>query len=467
MRSIASRLALLPSFLFELLIIPRSWSGIWAIARQTLTESIRRKVFIVLLLFCLGLVAGAFFLPVIDEGEHRLKLVQSFAFGGTTLFGMLIAVFLAASAVPEDIAERRIFSVLAAPLARSHYLIGRFIGVGMVLGLLVLGICGLSVLMLPLFMRGLSEVDQERLLAARVPISAEELIWSGSRRSLGRPQPNAREPVTFRFRALDRTQLPVGPLAGQLRLDQVAPHDPEQFIRIYKVAIRYRDPTTGKASPWVAGYGRMGQAVQFEGPSEMVSDEGSLDVELIGADPRLRYTARAPNMIVYGARSHYSVNFAKGFCILYAQLLLVAALALAGSTLLTAPVAIVQALFIYLLGNMLDIIRAFAESLGTHHHSPLEFFSLTGDGQKHDHAAEVARAADQMTPAMHLIKDSLLEFCRYFPDFSHFDVSHLLLDRIQIPMMLMLNTVGYAAIYGSLFGLLGLLAFHLRQVDRA
>ncbi len=197
----------------------------------------------------------------------------------------------------------------------------------------------------------------------------------------------------------------------------------------------------------------------------MVDSQGRLEVQLIGSDPRLDYLAAPKSLRVYGVRSHYALNFARGFLVVYMQLLLVAMLALAGSTFLSAPVAIVQALFIYLVGHLLDILRSFAEALGQQQHSLLEEIFGGGDGHGHAHGGE--EHIQQLSASMRLIKEVLLQFCNWFPDFSRYDVSPLLVERIEIPAAVLLDVSLYSLGYAAVFGLMGLVVFNLRQVDRA
>ena len=125
--------------------------------------------------------------------------------------------------------------------------------------------------------------------------------------------------------------------------------------------------------------------------------------------------------------------------------------------------AIFQALFVYLVGHLLDILRSFAEALGHQQRSLLE--DIFGGARK-GHAAHGPQVVEELSAGIKLVKEILLQFCNWFPDFSRYDVSPLLVDRIEIPTSILLNVSGYSLAYGMAFGLLGFAAFHMRQVDR-
>ena len=115
---------------------------IFAIASVTVREALRRKVQVNLLLFALLLVVVSLVVSTLTLGEsHRIAA----DLGLTTMeaMGSLIAIFLGASAIAGDIERRVVYPIIAKPISRSGYLLGRYLGLAATL-LLNLAVMGLT-----------------------------------------------------------------------------------------------------------------------------------------------------------------------------------------------------------------------------------------------------------------------------------------------------------------------------------
>jgi ABC-type transport system involved in multi-copper enzyme maturation permease subunit len=100
---------------------------ILALAGVTVREALRRKVQVNLLLFALLLLVVSLVVSQLTIGEmHRIAA----DLGLTAMEGMgsLIAVFLGASLVSGDIERRVLYPVIAKPVSRAQYLLGRYVG---------------------------------------------------------------------------------------------------------------------------------------------------------------------------------------------------------------------------------------------------------------------------------------------------------------------------------------------------
>lgn len=102
---------------------------IWAVARQMIAEGIRMKIALVFVVL-IGLVVLG--LPFSITGDSSLTgAVQSFmsyGFTATTILLSMLTIFLSRS-VSDEIVNRQIFLVLTKPLARSHYILGKWLGI--------------------------------------------------------------------------------------------------------------------------------------------------------------------------------------------------------------------------------------------------------------------------------------------------------------------------------------------------
>lgn len=108
--------------------------SILAIAGVTFREALRRKLHVNLLLFALLLIVASLVASSLTVGDMR-RIATDLGLSAMELMGTLTAVFLGASLVAGDIERRGIYPVLAKPVTRTQYLLGRYLGLAATLWL--------------------------------------------------------------------------------------------------------------------------------------------------------------------------------------------------------------------------------------------------------------------------------------------------------------------------------------------
>jgi ABC-type transport system involved in multi-copper enzyme maturation permease subunit len=98
-----------------------------AIAGVTVRETLRRKVQVNLLVFGVLLVVASYFLSTLTLGE-RHRMISDLGLSSMQLIGTLLVVFLGAGLVAGDVERRVLYPVVVKPVARSEYLLGRYLG---------------------------------------------------------------------------------------------------------------------------------------------------------------------------------------------------------------------------------------------------------------------------------------------------------------------------------------------------
>jgi ABC-type transport system involved in multi-copper enzyme maturation permease subunit len=98
-----------------------------AIARLTVRDALRQKLAVNLLLFAIALIAASFVISELTFGE-QYRIIADLALTSAQLFGTLIAVFLGAGLIAGEIQRRTLYPILAKPVSRVQYLIGRYAG---------------------------------------------------------------------------------------------------------------------------------------------------------------------------------------------------------------------------------------------------------------------------------------------------------------------------------------------------
>ena len=99
-----------------------------AIAGNTLRDLVRQKVFYFMLVFALVLIGMSLVLAALSF-QGQLQTVMDVSLGAMSVFTMLLAVLSSAMLLPKDIEDRTLYTILAKPVSRFEYLLGKLGGV--------------------------------------------------------------------------------------------------------------------------------------------------------------------------------------------------------------------------------------------------------------------------------------------------------------------------------------------------
>nr|MDQ6939380.1 ABC transporter permease subunit [Verrucomicrobiota bacterium] len=98
-----------------------------ALASNTLLELTRQKVFYFLLLFAALIIGGSAFMARLTF-QQEFQVLKDIALGAMSIFSSLLAILATAGMLPQDIENRTIYTILAKPVPRFEYLLGKLIG---------------------------------------------------------------------------------------------------------------------------------------------------------------------------------------------------------------------------------------------------------------------------------------------------------------------------------------------------
>jgi ABC-type transport system involved in multi-copper enzyme maturation permease subunit len=112
----------------------------WTIAKNTYREIIRDRILYGIVVFALLLMGLSLVLGQLSFAEQA-RISADFGFAGIQLGAVVLAVFIGSSLVAKEIEKQTILTLLARPITRPQFLVGKFMGLSLVL-LSVLG--GLS-----------------------------------------------------------------------------------------------------------------------------------------------------------------------------------------------------------------------------------------------------------------------------------------------------------------------------------
>src|SRR5213078_341064 len=111
-----------------------SFSRVLAITVNTLTELTRLKVFYVLLVFALLLIGSSMFMARLTF-QQEFQILKDVSLGAMSIFTSLLAIVATARLIPQDIEDRTIYTILAKPVPRLEYLLGKIAGVLLLLAI--------------------------------------------------------------------------------------------------------------------------------------------------------------------------------------------------------------------------------------------------------------------------------------------------------------------------------------------
>lgn len=115
---------------------------IWSIAKTTVGDAMRKKVLQIFLVVAIGLIIISLsFSQTFDfsskGGSSDLLLIKSFGLGLMTIAGWLISIVMGVSLIPQEIERRTIYTILSKPVKRYEFIIGKFLGAIMTLGICI------------------------------------------------------------------------------------------------------------------------------------------------------------------------------------------------------------------------------------------------------------------------------------------------------------------------------------------
>lgn len=105
-----------------------TWNAIKALAGITFKEGVRDRALYGIFIFSfsvmiLGLIVLSFF------GQNLDKIASDFMLSSLTFAGLLISFFISPQLVAKDLDRKTIYVILAKPISRSDYILGKYAGI--------------------------------------------------------------------------------------------------------------------------------------------------------------------------------------------------------------------------------------------------------------------------------------------------------------------------------------------------
>ena len=163
---------------------------VWTLTMSTVTQLLRMRILVFLLVISVVVVAASFAFPTFNAAQ-QLKMLKDMCFGLEQLFAYVIAMVATALLLPKDVEDRTLYTILAKPVPRLDYLLGKLFGVLLVVagGLVLLDVVLSGVLWIKqgyvledplagLHMQHGGAPPAEAIAAATADVAKQGLTWA-------------------------------------------------------------------------------------------------------------------------------------------------------------------------------------------------------------------------------------------------------------------------------------------------
>jgi hypothetical protein len=328
---------------------------IWAIARMTLLEARRRKVFTILLLFATALLSSILFFPSV-EMESRLRLIEVWALRASAIFTAIVGLFLAGFSLPQDFEQKRIYMIVTKPVSKSIVFLGRYVGYVLLLALFI-GTMGIITVGFPPHGQGVLRGQVPgpgrlpRVLSDDFTNRGGDAIEGGGLTQAIKFGPDTA--LVWTFRDLRRSHFEDSVRAqARLVFGSVA----DQYRSSGTVRIVVRNPA-GASHEIKQLEMNTNEEREFTFPASLIRDDGTVSIEIHCGDSDGVIASASTYVPIFEKSMLFELAFLRGLGLILLQSMIVLSITLASSTLLSAPISILLGILLYLVGSIYGYIR--------------------------------------------------------------------------------------------------------------
>ena len=97
------------------------------VAVNVFRESVRDRVPYNLVIFAVLLMGASYLLGQLTAGQD-VKIIKDLGLAAISLFGLFIALFIGIGLVSKEVERRSIYALLAKPVSRAQFIVGKYLG---------------------------------------------------------------------------------------------------------------------------------------------------------------------------------------------------------------------------------------------------------------------------------------------------------------------------------------------------
>jgi ABC-type transport system involved in multi-copper enzyme maturation permease subunit len=238
-------------------VAPGRLSRIGAVAHNTFRETVRQRVLYNLVFFAILMTLSGLLLGELSVRQDE-KVIKDVGLASIEIFGTLIAVFIGISLVSREIDHRSLYPLLAKPLRREEFLVGKFVGLCLTL---LVNVAAMTV-GLYLTLAGTHRALDPHLLRAVVPlymslvvVTAVALLFSTVTSTTLAAICTTAMVMAGRYVDIIRNMHDVAPDVPAWLTNTLYRVIPNLQLFNFKEAAVYGDPIPASTIAWVVAYG--------------------------------------------------------------------------------------------------------------------------------------------------------------------------------------------------------------------
>jgi ABC-type transport system involved in multi-copper enzyme maturation permease subunit len=439
---------------------------ILAIIILTFKEVIRKKIFLIILLFTVLLIASSALFPAVGEGG-KVKLVEIWLVRGISFFGMIMAIFLAGASIPSEIEAKLVYFVVSKPVSKETYLIGKFLGFCLVIAcfIAVIGMIGIIYLHTVDFV---TSKGQTGISYPKSPIKADKFSFVQPPGQSGAGMLGTKEgeqPVsvtlkgdgdneaTWYFENLDRYTLkdPV-----EIKLSAQIMESQYQISSDMALVIRNVSEEKETTQRFKLFYER---PIVLQFPRSYIDAMGRVNITAQRINPASQLTVTPESLVILSAPSSFEWNFFKASLLIYLRIVLVMGIVIGASTVLSGGVTIFLGLFLYFTGSAMGFLR---ESLAVME----KMMKIIAEQSLQSSAGRQVPYEDIMPLWLMKLSKAVSYFVfDVLPDLGKYDGTDLLLTAQPVTANMIGGSFSYMLMYVSVVFIIGWIGFRSRDLQ--
>ncbi len=118
------------------------------IAANVFREVLRDRVLYFLIIYGVGLALTARLLPEISALGAEKKILADLGLAAMQVLGLILAIFVGTGVINQEIEKRTLLVLMAKPLSRTEFLIGKHVGLSAVLAIMLVAMACIDVIIL-------------------------------------------------------------------------------------------------------------------------------------------------------------------------------------------------------------------------------------------------------------------------------------------------------------------------------
>ncbi|MGQ9838203.1 MAG: ABC transporter permease [Cyanobacteriota bacterium] len=133
-----------------------------AIAQNVFRETIRDRIFYLVMVFAVVMLGAIVLIPEVANQAHN-KIIADLGLAAIHFLGLIVAIFVGTGLVNKEIEKRTVYVLIAKPMSRAEFIVGKHLGLAVLLSVLL-------AIMTAIFLLGLW------LVRAEIPLLA--ILWA-------------------------------------------------------------------------------------------------------------------------------------------------------------------------------------------------------------------------------------------------------------------------------------------------